>query len=127
MGNNPNLPEVQVWRETSSGSGLYTKIHGMRLPVSSNVPSEIYEFTATSPMDVQPGDILGLFEPVKSRLDLYYTDQYGPVNYYMDTGRDVTPPTDDFDISGADGRMNDMPLVTVEIGKLSKMFFCMSK
>ncbi len=92
------------------------KVHGMSLPERAEDPSLIYEFTAT--MDVQPGDILGLFEPANSWLQLYYTDQFGPVNYYMDTGSAVTPPTGDFDINAADGTMNDMPQVTVEISKL---------
>ncbi len=119
-GGNANSPEpeVQIWRETSSGSGVYTKMNGMLLPRITGGSSVIYAFDATSPMDVQRGDILGLFEPTDSWLQLYYTDQYGPVNYYMDTDNAVTPPTGDFNISGADGMMNDMPLVTVEISKL---------
>ncbi len=116
MGSANNMPEVQIWRETSSGSGVYNKVHGMSLPERTEDPSQIYEFTAT--MDVQPGDILGLFEPFRSWLQLYYTDQFGPVNYYMDTGSAVTPPTGDFVINAADGTMNDMPQVTVEISKL---------
>ncbi len=123
-GGNSNPPEVQVWRETSSGSRVYTKVHGMLLPPSASETSQIYEFNATSPMDIQPGDILGLFEPFKTWLQMYYTDLYGPVNYYMDTGKDETPPTDDFDISGADGMMYDMPLVTVEISKLRYCSAC---
>ncbi len=94
----------------------------MLLPERDEDPSDIYGFNAT--MDVQPGDILGLFEPDNSWLRLYYTDQYGPVNYYMDTGSAVTPPTGDFDISGADGMMNDMPLVTVEFCKYSVLGVC---
>ncbi len=114
--NEHNEPEVQIWRETFNGSGVYTKVHGMSLPERAEDSSLIYEFTAT--MDVQLGDILGLFEPEDSWLRLYYTDQYGPVNYYMDTGDDVTPPTGDFDISGA-ATMHGMPLVTVEFCKYS--------
>ncbi len=115
--NKHNLPQVQIWRETFAGSGVqYTKVHGMSLPERDNDPSLIYEFTAT--MDVQPGDILGLFEPKDSWLKLYYTDKYGPVNYYMDTDDAVTPPTGDFGISGADTK-NDLPLVTVEFCKYS--------
>ncbi len=91
----------------------------MLLPRSTSEPSEIYEFTAPSPMDVQPGDVLGLFEPFRSWLKLYHTDQYGPVNYLIDARRDVTPPTGNFSISAADDTMNDMPLITVEFCKLS--------
>ncbi len=112
------LPQVQIWRETFDGSGEYTKMHGLSLPKRDDDPSDIYGFAAT--MDVQPGDILGLFEPKNSWLRLYYTDQYGPVNYYMDTGMAFTPPDGDFDTSAdADGMMYDMPLVTVEFCKYS--------
>ncbi len=109
-----DFPEVQIWRETATGSGVYAKVHGMTLPVGGKNGSQIYEYN-TAPVDVQPGDILGMFEPNGSWLKLYYTSKYGPVNYYIGT----TVPSVDFDIAGADGSTNDMPLVTVEISKLS--------
>ncbi len=115
--NDDNLPQIQIWRETFNGSGIYSKEQAAFLPMRDESPSDIYEFNAT--MDVQPGDILGLFEPDDSWLRLYYTNKYGPVNYYMETDNAVTPPTGDFDISGADGTTNDMPLITLEFCKCS--------
>ncbi len=111
-----DLPEVQIWRETSTGSKMYAKIHGMTLPVGVESGPQIYEYNISA-VDVQPGDILGMFEPDDSWLRLYYTDQYGPINYYIETD-DVFAPSGDFEVADADGSTNDMSLVTVEINKL---------
>ncbi len=88
-----NFPEMQVWRETATGSGVYTKIHGTTMSFNEENTIEIYNYTIT-PIDVQPGDVLGMFEPDNSKLELYYTDTYGPVNYYMSTGKVVIVPPD---------------------------------
>ncbi len=118
-----DLPEVQIWRETATGSGVYTKIHGTTLSVNEENTTEIYHYTIT-PIDVQPGDVLGMFEPDNSRLELYYTNRHGPVNYYMSTDRDVTvPPDGDFDIGDTSVETQyDLPLLTVTIGMLFSFF-----
>ncbi len=121
-----NFPEMQVWRESATGSGVYTKIHGTTLSFSGENTTEIYRYTIT-PIDVQPGDVLGMFEPDKSRLELYYTDTYGPVNYYTSTGTNViVPPVGDFDINAGGMTVNtqsDLPLLTVAIGKLLSFLY----
>ncbi len=115
-----NFPEMQVWRETANGSGVYTKIHGATMSFSEESTTGIYQYTIT-PIDVQSGDVLGMFEPDKSKLELYYTDTYGPVNYYMSTGKDViVPPDGNFDIGGMETQY-DLPLLTVTIGKLLRI------
>ncbi len=109
------LPEVQFWRKSATGSEIYTKIHGMTLLFGVESGPQIYEYNISA-VDVQPGDILGTFEPDASSLRLYYTDQYGPGNYYKITTS--TAFNGDFNVAGVDGSTNDMPLVTVEISKL---------
>ncbi len=87
---------------------------------------QLYEY-AVDPIDIQSGDILGIFGPNDVRLQLYYTDQYGPLNYsnYDRTGNAVTPPPGDVDSSSTDLDLsNDMPLVTVEISKLVQSHEC---
>ncbi len=117
-----NFPEMQVWRETATGSGVYTKIHGTPLSFSEINTTEIYRYTI-APIVVQPGDVLGMFEPDKSRLELYYTDKYGPANYYMSTGNNVMVPDGDFDIEDMSvDTQYDLPLLTVTIGKLLSFF-----
>ncbi len=115
-----NFPEMQVWRETATGSGVYTKIHETTMSFSEENTAGIYQYTIT-PIDVQSGDVLGMFEPDKSRLELYYTDTYGPVNYYTSTGKDViVPPDGNFDINAGGMTVKtqyDLPLLTVTIGK----------
>ncbi len=91
----------------------------------NKITTEIYQYTIT-PIDVQSGDVLGMFEPDKSKLELYYTDKYGPVNYYTSTGKDViVPPDDNFDINAGGMTVKtqcDLPLLTVTIGKLLSFF-----
>ncbi len=125
-----NLLEVQVWRETTT-DGVYTKIDSRTLGFDNEENSQVYEYTISGgSFAVQSGDILGIFQPTSSELELYYTDSYGPTNYYMDTSsgggddddrrrRATTAPSGDFNINGKSTR-NDMPLITVEI---SKFFF----
>ncbi len=123
-GKDVNFPEMQVWRENANGSGVYTKIHGTTLSFDEENTAEIYRYTIT-PIDVQPGDVLGMFETDKSRLELYYTDKYGPVNYYMSTGTNVIPPVVDFNINAGGMTVKtqyDLPLLTVTIGKLLSFF-----
>ncbi len=117
MNDRVNFPEMQIWRETATGSGVYTKIHGTTLSFNEKNTTEIYHYTIT-PIDVRPGDILGMFEQDMRKLELYYTDTYGPVNYYTSTDSDV-PPDSDFNIGGMETQYG-LPLLTVTIGKLGR-------
>ncbi len=117
-----NLLEIQVWREATDG--VYTKVGYSSLDFASEQNSQIYEHTVSgNSITVQAGDILGIFQPESSQLELYYANTYGPTNYYIDTSNDrkrraTTAPSGDFDINGDSvSTANNMPLVTVEVSK----------
>ncbi len=134
-----NLLEIQVWRETTDG--VYTKVGYSTLDFTSEQNSQIYEHTVSgNSISVQAGDILGIFQPECSQLELYYTNTYGPTNYYIDTSsggdnnrkrRATTAPSGNFDINGGSvSTANSMPLVTVEVSKFISMhvymYVCMN-
>ena len=107
-------PELQIWR--SSGESTYQKEGSTIISVTSREDDGVYEFPADPPLPFQPGDILGLRQPGgKSRLQVRYDDGGDSVYYATIANQN----NDVFDISGSDvDTSTDIPLVTVEIGKL---------
>ena len=83
--------------------------------------SEIYEFVPSSRLQFQQGDILGVFNPDKPRLGIYYVDGgIGPANYHTGTGS--SPPNGPFTIVSNTDSQNDLPLIAVETSKLLLTF-----
>ena len=111
-----NFPELQIWRATAI-TGQYRKISASTLTATAENANRVYEYTPTSPLAFQEGDILGIFQPSRaaSRLRVYYVDNVGPPNYYYDP-EDLrfnvnTPPIGIFQISRFTSTQNDQPLV----------------
>ena len=102
------LPELQIWRNT--GGTSYTKA-GFSLLPSNTLSGNVAEYTLSTPLEFQEGDILGVYQPrlMESALVVYYQERDGPVNY--DEGNNalstvtLDTPHDQY----------DYPLVTVEI------------
>ena len=95
-GNSPRYTELQIWR--SSGDGSYTKVGSTTIMLEEENPTRLYQYTLTSPLPFQAGDILGyfqstqstsllrlLFEDVGSDHPLYYNIQDSPSSQF-DTG-----------------------------------------
>ena len=86
QGSFPIYTELQIWR-SSAGDGSYTKVGSTSLILGEN-PTRLYQYTLTSPLPFQAGDILGyfqysdsaylLFESVTSGHPLYYVRQNSP-------------------------------------------------
>ena len=117
-GDRTNFPELQIWRATAF-TGWYRKINASTFSATAENASNVYEYTPSSPLPFQEGDILGIFQPsgTASRLRVYYIDNVGPPNYYYDPNQN-TPPLGVFLITGSTSAQNDQPLVAVEISKL---------
>ena len=116
------FPELQIWRATVV-TNVYRKISASTFSATAENANSIYEYTPSSPLPFQEGDILGIFQPsgTASRLRVYYVDNVGPPNYYYNSNRN-TPPTGllgVFLITGSTSAQNDQPLVAVEISKFS--------
>ena len=111
-----NFPQLEIWRIQSAGSNVYDRVGSTLTEGAVENVTEIYEFVPTPPLQFQPGDILGIFNPDNPRLGIYYVDTIGPPNYRTSVG--TSPSTDPFTISGNTASQNDMPLITVDTSEL---------
>ena len=105
-----SLPELQVWR--SAGGISFTKRNFSIFPTTDQPFANVYEYTLTSPLEFQEGDILGVYQQrqVDSQLVVYYQEDDGPDNYRQN-GLYTALST----FTLMDARDYDYPLVTVEI------------
>ena len=58
------LPELQIWRP-DGGDGSYTKVESIstRITLVEEGRTGLYQYSLSSPMHFQAGDILGYFQP----------------------------------------------------------------
>ena len=55
------FPELQIWRPTGD-DGVYTKV-GYTTITTVIESSRFYEYSLSSPLDFQAGDVLGYYQP----------------------------------------------------------------
>ena len=106
--NKPSQPELQIWQNT--GGTSYTKTNSSLLSFIALVYN-VAEYTLTTPLEFQEGDILGVYQPssMDSALVVYYQKHDGPVNY--EEGNNTLSTV----TLGNPDEYYDYPLVTVEI------------
>ena len=114
----PPRTEIQVWRKNYTGANTYTKVSFVLLNRTIPIVKNVLEYSLDCPVEFQNGDILGVYQPLRSETQLVISYQIrdGPVNYEVDsTLSAVTLDTPD--------KQYDYPLVTVEIrtDKLGKV------
>ena len=122
--NAQSFPDLQIWRN-SSENGVYTKVGNTTLIATSSNSSQLYEFPVEPSLPFQRGDILGIFQPSRSRSRLrilYRTGSGNPLNFVFRIPENVTePPLETFTTSSRGvTRQTVLPLVTMEICKLYK-------
>ena len=66
--------ELQIWRRSNIGQNSYTLVGSSVLPVSSNSFVGVYNYTPSTPLEFQEGDILGVYQ-------VYYQETTGPANH----------------------------------------------
>ena len=105
--NDDELPELQIWRNT--GGTSYTKA-GFSLLPSNTLTGTVAEYTLSTPLEFQEGDILGVYQPRNrdSALVVYYQHRDGPVTYEEGNSAQTT-------VTLGNPDEYDYPLVTVEI------------
>jgi len=111
-----NFPQLEIWRIQSAGSNVYNRVGSTRPGGAVENESEIYEFVPSTPLQFEPGDILGIFNPRRPRLGIYYVDTIGPPNYHT-TDEGTSPSTASFTITGDTDSENELPLITVDISE----------
>ena len=99
---------------------MYTLVNGTPTMGATENTSEIYEFVPSSRLQFQQGDILGVFNPNKPRLGIYYVEGIGPANYHTGTGG--SPSNSPFTINSDTDSQSDLPLIAVETSKLLSAF-----
>ena len=112
-----NFPQLEIWRIQSAGSNVYNRMGSTLTEGAVENGSRIYEFVPSPPLQFEPGDILGIFNPDDPRLGIYYVDRIGPPNYHT-TDEGTSPSTDSFTITGDTDSQNDLPLFTVDTSEL---------
>ena len=120
-GNAQSFPDLQLWRN-SSRNGVYTKVGNTTLIIAESNASQLYEIAVEPSLPFRRGDILGIFQPSRSRSRLrilYRTGSGNPRNYVVRLAGSVTePPLETFTTSSSGVRQESaLPLVTMEICK----------
>ena len=95
--NSQAYTELQIWR--SSGDGSYTKVGSTTIPFEEENSTQLYQYTLTSPLPFQAGDILGFFqhrtsahlqfEDFGSGHPLYHVVQDSPSNQFNIVSSDL--------------------------------------
>ena len=63
------FPELQIWRPTGD-DGVYTKVGYTTINTVMEESSRFYEFSLSSPLPFQAGDVLGYYQPNFERSQL---------------------------------------------------------
>ena len=112
--------ELQIWRRSNVGQNNFTLVDSSVLPTSSNSFVGVYNYTPSTPLEFQEGDILGVYQRSGSgRVRVYYQETTGPANYRHPSDLSMTPPLGIEVLTGPSLVTDeyDYPLVTVEIGE----------
>ena len=102
-------PELQVWRENTTGR--YVKVGStVNMEPIQTAYLNVYEYVLDPPLQVLPGDVLGIYQPYSrnSRLHLLFLLDSKHVNWYTEASR----PGKSFIISDSQTN-NVLPLVAV--------------
>ena len=106
-------PELQIWRQT--GPDNYTKIGCSSVTANATASPNVHEYYPNTTLEFQQGDILGVYHPSNSSLNLYEQLFGGSLSYV----EDVDFPSANISISNLRMRpVNHFPLVSVVISKL---------
>ena len=110
-------PELQIW--TPLQNNVYTKTSGAIISSAVMIRSRVYEYEVESPLPFQPGDILGVFQPLftDSQLQVDYDSDDDSIYYLISTGADVYPQNTTFNTTDGALTLTGLPLVSVEISK----------
>ena len=115
--NKPDLPELQIWRQT--GPNNYNKQGSSLGTVNILIAPNVYEYYPMTPLEFQEGDIFGVHIPQdsNSQLRLYQQRESGPLNLHINSKVDSPAPSTINSVLKTEGA-NDFPLVTVIISML---------
>ena len=114
-GNSPRYTEIQIWR--SSGDGSYTKVGSTTIMLEEENSTQLYQYTFTSPLPFQAGDILGYFEGSESISQLRWLFEYVGSDHALYINAQDTPSSQFIFSSNTIARDDFHLLISVEIGE----------
>ena len=113
-------PELQVWRENTTGT--YVKVGSTdNMEPIQTAYLNVYEYILDPPLQVLPGDLLGIYQPSSrnSRLHLLFLSDSNHVNWYASAPR----PWNSF--MTTDSQTNNvLPLVAVSFEPEGELYVC---
>ena len=117
-----DYPLIQIWRETSSGSELYDRIHNIGGNISevSFLGDSLYRYTPVNgTITVLPGDILGLLTPPdnNARISPYLLQSSSPQPQYYEVASALPQLSQIFASNPNNFHNLFSPLIAVELGK----------
>ena len=122
-GGGTEYPALQVWRPQSEDGAQYTKIYEIANPPNSTGDRNVYKYFVRPALAVQAGDILGIYQPSKSRsrYSIIYQEGGGPVNYRRDR-LNASPDVFDLNQKNVKSDQSDYPLVGVQTSEFNPSF-----
>ena len=116
-----DYPLIQTWRETSSGSELYNRIHNIGSSISevSFLGDSLYRYTPVNgTITVLPGDFLGLLTRPdnNARINPYLLQSSSPQPRYYELPS-TSPLSQVFTNNPNNFHNQFSPLIAIELGK----------
>ena len=110
-------PELQLWRLKPNTIADYQRVYtsGALAVVNATIADRVYEYPMDPPLTVQPGDVLGIYQPTSAsgRLRIFYEEDVGAEALYQT----ISSSQDEFPAPAVSVQThNHLPLVTVEVG-----------
>jgi len=103
--------QLQIWRRRRQTNNRYDRINFSDITdLNATNDLNVYEYTSNPPLQFQPNDLLGLFQPCRTDTQVYYQEGGGPRNY----ASNEDSPLSSFTRSGW-GVDRDVSLVAVEV------------
>ena len=103
-----------MWRRNAE-TRTFTRYKRNKLSADSPNPyARVYEAIRDPPLWVEPGDVLGIYNPTVPALSFRYQREGGFVNYYV-AGPITAYENFDLDNILVQENRNDYPLVSVEV------------
>ena len=79
IGTGSNEPNIQLWR--SLGNNNYQQVLDYHITVSSqdySISTNLYQYNLSTPVPVQNGDYLGIYQPSNGHFIIYQQELNGP-------------------------------------------------
>ena len=106
-----SLPQIKIWATSAQRSDAYSLIDGLKIVEVTNTPHPgVYEYTLPEPLPISANNVISLYEPSDSMLEVYSEENSGmfPANVYV-----LVPGEEEVNPAHSD---DDRPLLYIETG-----------